>query len=117
MEEGLKKHAINYSLMREGNVSVIDGWIGSRIYQSSLLSESLLKQDMPSSEKGRERDCQITTKLIPCPHANSVVLCYYILDQWAGLLQFAGCVNGGIDLVGDFAGLGTGGFDGFHNFH
>ena len=32
-----------------------------------------------------------------------------------GLLQFAGCGNGGFILVSDLAGLATSGFDGFHN--
>ena len=57
---------------------MIDGSMGLGLYQSSLLSESTLKHDMLSSERERERerDCQIAAKLIPCPHANSVVLCY-----------------------------------------
>ena len=35
---------------------MIDGSMGLGLYQSSLLSESTLKQDMLSSERERERE-------------------------------------------------------------
>ena len=64
--------------------SMIDGWIGlgyikARFCQNPRLSKTCLPPR--EGERERERDCQIAAKLIPCPHANSVVLCYYILDN------------------------------------